>query len=509
MFLNQVTEQLNKMSESEKDQWILTQAKLTEESRQPDFLMSLTGKKKILSIPTQEKIRDFCQKADNGELYLEYETHYCEFDDDGRYMDDWKVWYNDPKHVTLFLDKVFQGCQDLIKLDEHETAFAILDKVCRLTFQVFDASDSEDSAEEEEITLAAIGSEGMLEMDNRQIGSLWITAAFHGKKQEGGAALAKRLVGLFADPLCAKLVPEMLLSESGSSDEALLGEVYSAMAGLLQQEIAKDEETLRSHFSGNSFSEERYDLEKCIARKRELLLNIERRCMAGRRETPQEEKKVSVLAASWTQIEELLLELQYEPYIDDQWQIEEIWKICGALAKREGLLEEDWRLRKHILLKMLENEYYDDYGCYDPMLLLSEKLCGTPEEMLAFADMMNRFPYYQKKAALLYRQYGREDRYISYLKTHLEKESETYTALMRYYQEQGDSEKARQVAEQGKDRCKDDLTDIYIFLLEDARKQGDESRYKKLYASARRRRAVNDARVDEALKASGTAGSKA
>lgn len=44
--------------------------------------------------------------------------------------------------------------------------------------------------------------------------------------------------------------------------------------------------------------------------------------------------------------------------------------------------------------------------------------------------------------------------------------------MMRYYQEQGDSEKARQVAEQGKDRCKDDLTDIYIFLLEDARKQG-------------------------------------
>ena len=58
--------------------------------------------------------------------------------------------------------------------------------------------------------------------------------------------------------------------------------------------------------------------------------------------------------------------------------------------------------------------------------------------------------------------------------------------MMRYYQEQGDSEKARQVAEQGKDRCKDDLTDIYIFLLEDARKQGDESRYKKLYASAGR-----------------------
>ncbi len=58
--------------------------------------------------------------------------------------------------------------------------------------------------------------------------------------------------------------------------------------------------------------------------------------------------------------------------------------------------------------------------------------------------------------------------------------------MMRYYQEQGDSEKARQVAEQGKDRCKDDPTDIYIFLLEDARKQGDESRYKKLYASARR-----------------------
>ena len=42
-FLNQVTDQLNKMTEQEKDEWILAQARLTEDNSQLDFLMSLSG----------------------------------------------------------------------------------------------------------------------------------------------------------------------------------------------------------------------------------------------------------------------------------------------------------------------------------------------------------------------------------------------------------------------------------------------------------------------------------
>ena len=47
-FINQVIEQLNGMSEKEKEDWIISQARLTEEKSQQDFLMSLYVEKKIM-----------------------------------------------------------------------------------------------------------------------------------------------------------------------------------------------------------------------------------------------------------------------------------------------------------------------------------------------------------------------------------------------------------------------------------------------------------------------------
>lgn len=84
MFITQVAVQLNKMTEAEKEEWILSQARLLAEREQQDFLMSLFGEKKIIYMPTQREIEEFCEKVERGEIYLEYETHYYEFDDNGR-----------------------------------------------------------------------------------------------------------------------------------------------------------------------------------------------------------------------------------------------------------------------------------------------------------------------------------------------------------------------------------------------------------------------------------------
>lgn len=55
MFIKQVEEQLNRMSEAEKEEWILSQARLLEEREQQDFLMSLSGEKKIIYMPGRYK----------------------------------------------------------------------------------------------------------------------------------------------------------------------------------------------------------------------------------------------------------------------------------------------------------------------------------------------------------------------------------------------------------------------------------------------------------------------
>lgn len=81
---------------AQKDAWILEQAKLVPEAERHDFIMSLTGEKKIAYMPTETEIDEFCKRVWSGEIYVEYETHYYEFDLEGRYVDDWEVWHNDP-----------------------------------------------------------------------------------------------------------------------------------------------------------------------------------------------------------------------------------------------------------------------------------------------------------------------------------------------------------------------------------------------------------------------------
>lgn len=207
MFIKQVKEQLGKMSEAEKEEWILSQAKLLEENEQQSFLMSLSGEKKVLYMPSQGEIEVLCEKVDHGDIYLEYETHYYEFDDDGRYMDDWKVWHNDPFQTMGFLNRVFSGCHDLLLLNEYKTVVDILDRVCKLEFKVIESSDSEDFEDDSPFTLVTAAEEGMLSMSISDIGTDWVTAYVKLADRWDSPELAKRLVEVFNQPICKKLNP--------------------------------------------------------------------------------------------------------------------------------------------------------------------------------------------------------------------------------------------------------------------------------------------------------------
>lgn len=94
-------------------------------------------------MPTVEEIDDFCERVENGEFYFEYEKHYYEFDNDGKYMDDCKIWHNDIIQVVPFLDRVFAGCHYLLRLEEYGDVSKTLCKVCDLQFLVKKAEDSE------------------------------------------------------------------------------------------------------------------------------------------------------------------------------------------------------------------------------------------------------------------------------------------------------------------------------------------------------------------------------
>lgn len=217
-FIKQVTEQLKKMPEWEKEQWILERAKLLKEDERQGFLMTLSGEKKIAYMPSLQEIEEFCQKAASGEIYVEHEKRYFEFDENGRYLDDWKTWHNDPLGAMDFVDRVLRGCRDLLILGEYKTVSEILDKVCKLSFRVVDISDSEDFEEESLFTLKNAGDEGMISRNLDDIGKDWITAAIYQKDEWDDMSLAGKLVELFEHPACRRLNPDMFIWKSFSQN---------------------------------------------------------------------------------------------------------------------------------------------------------------------------------------------------------------------------------------------------------------------------------------------------
>lgn len=125
----------------------------------------------------------------------------------------------------------------------------------------------------------------------------------------------------------------------------------------------------------------------------------------------------SYLEEEWDEIGHLLKTLEYEPYIDDQLEIDEIWNICDKLVKERKLKEESWELRKKILSEIIVGEYFDHYGVYDPMKDLFSALCFTQKEKQECADLIYKIgsDYMKADGAKLYKECGKPEKYYEYL----------------------------------------------------------------------------------------------
>ncbi|HJC23443.1 MAG TPA: hypothetical protein H9761_07035 [Candidatus Eisenbergiella merdavium] len=497
VFFKRVEERLKEMTEAQKDEWILTQARLLMQEEQEDFLKTLSGRKKLRYMPEEEEIEEFCRKVEDGEIVLEYETHYYEFDDDGRYMDDWKIWHNDPDGAMLFLDRVFMGCHELLRLGEHETAAGVLDRVCRLEFQIVEAEDSEDGPEEDVFSIVDAAKEGMLSMKRKDIGLDWLIAeagcAGAGRAAAGDIRhTARRLKEILEHEMCEGINPEALLGKGFPEG------IFSEMSTLLEKEIAEGRAEFDRRFSGQDYSREMHMAQETLRRKRELASNIRYRCMQP---SPLQQTEGG-LADIWEQVGELADQVAYRRSSNDKWQTEEIVKLCRSLLDRDGLGQEDWKLRKQVLADMAAHGYYSSLDFYEAFSALSERLCTKPEEYLEYAEILEKSNSSdnRRKAAYLYLQYGKGDKYAAWREQNLWKSGKEYGELIAYYEEHGRTDDARRVAEQCLKNCRDDLTDAFIFLLRDARKNNETEKYQKLYASAKRRKGADFTRIYLALE---------
>lgn len=261
--------------------------------------------------------------------------------------------------------------------------------------------------------------------------------------------------------MCDEINPEALLGIN------LPEGIFFEMSALLETEITEGKAELDRRFHGQGYSREKFRAEDKLRRKRELAD-----------------------------------QMIYLRTADGKWQAEEIGKLCKVLLDQGGLEQEDWKLRKQVLADMAAHDYYGSYGCYEPVFALSERLCTKPEEYLEYAEILenSHSSSNEKRAAYLYLQYGRGDKYAAWLEQNLWKSGKRHAELIAYYEEHGRTDDARRIAEQCLKNCRDELTDAFIFLLRDARKNNETEKYQKLYASAKRRKGADFTRIYLALE---------
>ena len=482
-FLDKIQKQLKHMSEKEKDAWIISQAKLVSGKTQEDFYKSLCGAKKVIYMPDRQEIDRFCKNVQSGEIVLEYETHYVEFDDMGYYIDDWEQTYHDPSKAMRFIESVLHGCHDLVILEEYAQAFEILDEIIGLEFEIVDDPDTEDSCADEFFDLYQAAKEGMLSIDCEEVLRDYVGACI--KSVKDGKAAARKIVTALEMEWFDKCNLNVCIAVTDK--DSLLENINN----MLDTDLENAQKEYQMQLKTDKYYAEQYWDQMRIRHINEL------RDYFGKIGKAEEKPQASLLRGAWTQIGELISELMDEPYIDDQVQIDEIWKITEALIKRGGFEDEPWEVKEMILEEIYDNDFFDYYGVYDPMFDLSNAICVTREENLKRAGIMMSAGrgYLGSDAAKLYRELGEDLKCVKYFEKHLGKEKEAYEIVIDYYKDT-DHEKAVEIARLALDKCKEDQTSFFVFLLQDAKDRGNVVDFKKLMQSAHRRRAVKSNEID-------------
>ena len=208
----------------------------------------------------------------------------------------------------------------------------------------------------------------------------------------------------------------------------------------------------------------------------------------------------SYLEEQWDEIIRLIECLSYEPYIDDQLEIEEVWDIVENVIKSKKLKNETLETRMEIITDIIENDFYDYYGVYDPMNDLIRTLIFNDDEKLEVADLIysTASDYMKRFGATLYKECGHLKEYYNYVEDHLERDPGPYMELINYYKDI-DRIKAVSIAERGMKKCSRGRTDIIIFMIQDAQAEGDEERVAKLINSANRRQYIDYDKVIKAI----------
>ena len=161
IYTEKIREQLEKMSEADKTEWIYSQARTADEDNRQSFLDSLAGNIRTEMELTPEEINKWCEAVENEEIYFEREW---EEDQDSLFSwdPDYVEYYTDEYGIKNFLAKALDTCRQLISLRKYSTAYPLLARLAALEFCICDEFP-------EYMTLAALEKNGAVRIDFREL----------------------------------------------------------------------------------------------------------------------------------------------------------------------------------------------------------------------------------------------------------------------------------------------------------------------------------------------------
>lgn len=167
-YITKVEKQLKQMTEAEKTDWIYAQARKVDEKDRQGLLNSLYGKKEIHMKLTKEEILDWCQKVEEGEIYLEAEL--SEYYEERGWDSDWIVEYHDTFGAMPYLTKAIDTCNQLVEKKEYANAYELLDRICCLEFHAeYNEDYGYEDYDEDGLTLEDLVKKELLLLDFRKL----------------------------------------------------------------------------------------------------------------------------------------------------------------------------------------------------------------------------------------------------------------------------------------------------------------------------------------------------
>lgn len=197
-------------------------------------------------MPEQDDIKTFCEKVKNGDIFVEYETHYVEFDDYGHFHDDWEHDFYDPEYAMSFISSVISGCHDLCVLEEYEDAFKILDDIIRLEFVIVDHPDTDDTCADEYMDLDMAIHGRILELNRDDLLKDYIKSCREHSKNQDYAA--EKIVDAF----------EMTLFRNCKTDYCITITEKDLLLTELKMRLEEEQKRLEKEFREKSKQDKYY-----------------------------------------------------------------------------------------------------------------------------------------------------------------------------------------------------------------------------------------------------------